>query len=421
MGRFCYGVLAVLTALLVGMAPGVVAWLPAQASSNVPSEIRGVWLTNVDSQVLFSERSLNETLQQVANHRFNTLYPAVWSWGYTLYPSQVGERATGYKQGLYPDLEDQGRNQALEAAQGDRDMLLELIQTAKDLELSVIPWFEFGFMAPASSPLAQRHPNWLTQKQGSLPAARLEMEGRHSRVWLNPFHPDVQQFILDLVAELMDNYEVDGLQLDDHFSLPAAYGYDPYTTVLYRREHQGQGPPANPYDAEWTRWRAAKITAFVDRLFWTVKARRPNSVLSVSPNPASVAYTHHLQDWPRWRERGYIEELIVQVYRDNITSFRNALRDRDLQQASRHIPTGIGILSGLKNRPVPMALIEQQVQAARGMGFAGVSFFFYDTLWTLADGETEGDRSQALQRIFAVPRERPSVATHSPGPAEARG
>lgn len=410
MERFRYLGLALLTALLIGTAQGAIGLLPAQAIANAPAEIRGVWLTNVDSQVLFSEQAVTASLQQLADHRFNTVYPAVWSWGYTLYPSQVAERATGYKQGLYPDLENQGRNDALEAAQGDRDMLLEVVQTARERGLSVIPWFEFGFMAPASSPLAQRHPDWLTQKQGALPAAGLEQEGRHPRVWLNPFHPEVQQFILDLVAELMANYEVDGLQLDDHFSLPVAFGYDPYTINLYRQEHRGQAPPANPYDAEWTRWRADKITAFVDRVFWTVKARRPNAVLSVSPNSATFAYTHHLQDWPRWREKGYIEELVVQMYRDNLASFRNALRDRALQQARRHIPTGVGILSGLKDRPVPMALIQQQVQTARGMGFAGVSFFFYDTVWTVAEGETRGDRTQTLQRLFVTARPRPSLA-----------
>ncbi len=409
MKRFCYLGFALLTALVIGFTHGVIGLLPAQAIPNPATEIRGVWLTNVDSQVLFSEQAVKGSLQQLANKRFNTVYPAVWSWGYTLYPSQVAERATGYKQGLYPDLEEQGRNDALESAQGDRDMLLEVVQTAKDLSLSVIPWFEFGFMAPANSPLALRHPNWLTQKQGSMPAASQYQEGRHPRVWLNPFHPEVQQFILDLIAELMDNYAVDGLQLDDHFSLPTAFGYDPYTINLYRQEHRGQAPPTNPNDAEWTRWRADKITAFVDRVFWTVKAQRPHAVLSVSPNPAPGAYINQLQDWPRWREKGYIEELVIQAYRDNIASFRNVLRDRALQQARRHIPTGVGILSGLKDRPVPMALVQQQVQTARGMGFAGVSFFFYDTVWTVAEGETSSDRAQAIQRLFATPRQRPSL------------
>jgi uncharacterized lipoprotein YddW (UPF0748 family) len=282
-------------------------------------------------------------------------------------------------------------------------MLLEVVELAHERDLAVIPWFEFGFMAPANSPLAERHPEWLTQKQGALPAARRHPEGQHTRVWLNPFHPQVQQFILDLIAELMDNYPVDGLQLDDHFSLPVEFGYDPYTIALYQREHNGQSPPTDPQDAAWMRWRADKITQFVDRVFRVVKARRPQAVLSVSPNPAEFAYRRHLQDWERWREIGYIEELIVQVYRQDAQTFREELRDRTIDRARNHIPTGVGILSGLKNRPVPMSQIQEQVQIARDLDLAGVAFFFYETLWNEAPGEIECDRIVGLRQLFPTP------------------
>ena len=412
MKRFCLGArywgLLLLTALLIWTGQGNVWRSPANASSNANAELRGVWITNVDSQVLFTPDALEESIQRLADSHFNTVYPAVWSWGYTLYPSQVGQRETGYKQGLYPDLEDEGRNEALEAAQGDRDMLLEMVASAHAQGLSVIPWFEFGFMAPATSPLAQRHPDWLTQKRGGLPNAQLYQEGRHTRVWLNPFHPEVQQFILDLIAELMDNYAVDGLQLDDHFGLPVAFGYDPYTIGLYQQEHAGQSPPSNPYNPEWTRWRADKITEFLGRVFQVVKARRPHSTLSVSPNPARFAYDNFLQDWPRWRQIGYVEELIVQVYRDSVSAFRNTLQSREIQQAKQHIPTSVGILTGLKDAPVPMSLIQQQAQIVRDMDLAGMSFFFYDTLWT-AEGEDSRDRLAAIQQLFATPKSRPEV------------
>ena len=406
MKRIHYLAIAVLSALLLWGFSGLMAGISEPAQADAPNEIRGVWLTNVDSSVLFSDQAVTATLQQLADRHFNTVYPAVWSWGYTLYPSQVAEQAMGYRQGLYPDLEEQGRNEALEAAQGDRDLLLGLVAQAHDRHLSVIPWFEFGFMLPANAPLVQRHPDWLTQKQGALPAARRYQEGRHPRVWLNPFHPEVQAFILDLIAELMANYDVDGLQFDDHFALPVAFGYDPYTIDLYRQAHGGQSPPTNPYDAEWTRWRADQITDFIDSVFRVVKAKRPNALLSVAPNPATFAYRESLQDWPRWREMGYVEELIVQVYRDSVDNFQNTLRDRTIQQAQGHIPTGVGILTGLKNQPVPIGLIQQQVQVARDMGFAGVSFFFYDTIWTVANGETWRDRDRAIQQLFAQPRER---------------
>lgn len=378
------------------------------AYSRGEGEIRGAWITNVDSSVLMSRDTLSAALNRLSAFNFNTVYPAVWSWGYTLFPSAVATRETGYKQGLYPDLENQGRNEALEAAQGNRDMLKELVEMAHAQRLNVVPWFEFSFMAPANSPLAQRHPDWLTQKRGNSASSKLYQEGRHTRVWLNPFHPQVQQFILDLVAELMANYDVDGLQLDDHFGLPVEFGYDPYTVALYQKEHAGRTPPANPQDPEWMRWRANKITDLLSRVFRVVKTYRPHAILSVSPNPARFAYSHYLQDWPRWEQDGYVEELIVQVYRDRLSDFDAVLREPTLVRAKNHIPTGIGILTGLKNAPVPINLIREKVQTVRDRGYAGVSFFFYDTLWNAA-GEAPEVRQQGVRSLFPAPVSRATL------------
>ncbi len=369
-------------------------------------EIRGVWMTNIDSQVLFSRTNLEQGLQRLAKLNFNTVYPTVWNWGYTLYPSAVAKRTFGYQQGLYPDVDNTGeRNQALEAAQGDRDMLLELIELAHPLGLRVIPWFEFGFMAPANSTLAAAHPEWLTQKADG---SQVKAEGIHDRVWLNPFHPEVQQFMLDMVSELLANYPIDGFQVDDHFGLPVAYGYDPYTVNLYRQEHNGQAPPTDIYDPEWTRWRANKITDFMGRTFEVVKARQPTAIVSVSPNPHEFAYRHFLQDWHTWVNRGYVEELIVQLYRSDLGRFVWEMNRAPAQAARRHIPTAVGVLSGLRGRPVSMAWIQEQVAAIRDRSYAGVSFFFYESLWW-SDTETLEQRQQSLREIFPRKATAPQV------------
>lgn len=374
------------------MQPATV--LPAASPQD---ELRGVWLTNVDSQVLFSRPNLESGLERLAQLNFNTVYPTVWNWGYTLYPSAVARRTFGYKQGLYPDVDNTGeRNEALEAAQGDRDMLLELIDLARPLGLRVIPWFEFGFMAPADSALARTHPDWLTQKADG---STVKAEGKHNRVWLNPFHPEVQQFMLDMVSELVANYPIDGLQMDDHFGLPAVYGYDPYTASLYRQEHNGQAPPKDIHDPEWTRWRADKITDVMARIFEVIKARRPQAIVSVSPNPHEFAYKHFLQDWDTWVNRGYVEELIIQLYRSDLGRFVWEMGRAPAQTARRHIPTAVGVLSGLKGRSVSMDWIQEQVAAIRDRSYAGVSFFFYESLWW-SDTETLEQRQQSLRQLF---------------------
>ncbi len=384
----------------------VVAFNPPPAVRAPSNELRGVWLTNIDSNVLFSRATLEPALNKLADLNFNTVYPTVWNWGYTLFPSQVAERVTGYRQGLYPDLEFTGRQESLEAAQGDRDMLKELIEIAHSRSLKVIPWFEFGFMAPADSALAIRHPDWLTQKQdGSF----ITPEGDHERVWLNPFHPQVQSFILELMAELAANYDIDGFQVDDHMGLPFTYGYDPYTVNLYQQEHDGQLPPEDAQDPEWTRWRADKITGFMSQAFATLKTYRSRAVMSVSPNPHEFAYEYYLQDWDTWVKRGYAEEIIIQLYRTDLGRFVWEMGQEAADFARTHVPTSIGILSGLRGRSVPMAQIAEQVEAVRDRNFAGVSFFFYETLWNLSPGETPAERQAALQALF------PNRATYPQG------
>ena len=125
------------------------------------------------------------------------------------------------------------------------------------------------------------------------------------RVWLNPFHPEVQQFILELVLEVVKNYDLDGIQFDDHFGLPSDFGYDDYTLSLYRQETGKTAPPRQFKETEWVQWRADKISQFMEQLFQAVKAVKSDCIVSVSPNPYGFALSSYLQDWLKWQQNGY--------------------------------------------------------------------------------------------------------------------
>ena len=197
--------------------------IPAQYVAQVPnqspisrSELRGVWLTNIDSQVLFDRNTLTQAIDRLQQLNFNTLYPTVWNGGYTLYPSSVAQQTIGKSLDPTPGLQG-------------RDMLKEIVDQGHAKKMAVIPWFEFGFMAPADSELAKRHPDWLLKRRDG---STVWMEGTLPRVWLNPYHPQVQKFITDLVVELVKNYDIDGIQFDDHFGFPVDFGYDDLTRQL---------------------------------------------------------------------------------------------------------------------------------------------------------------------------------------------
>lgn len=356
-------------------------------------EIRGAWLTNIDSDVLMNPTILQEAMQEMARLKFNTVYPVVWNWGYTLYPSAVAKREIGHAIDPRP------------SGLRNRDPLAEVVRLSRQKKMTVMPWFEFGFMTTAESEIATRRPDWITQRKDG---SKVWLEGQNQRLWLNPFHPQAQQFILDLVDELVTKYDVDGIQFDDHMGLPSDFGYDPYTVALYKKENNGKEPPANPKDPAWLKWRADKITAFMGRVFRTVKARKPKAIVALSPNSQKFSYENYLQDWNAWRQQGYIEELILQVYRSDMNAFVGELMQPEVQEAKRHIPVAVGILTGLRAKPVPIYQVQQQIQAARNYGFAGVSFFFYETMWNLTQEATEY-RKSGFQNSFEPTVKRPSV------------
>jgi len=53
-------------------------------------------------------------------------------------------------------------------------------------------------------------------------------------VWLDPFQEEVQNFTRSLVMEVTNRYDGDGIQFDDHMSLPRDFEYDKYILSLYK-------------------------------------------------------------------------------------------------------------------------------------------------------------------------------------------
>ncbi len=356
---------------------------PKQATRQ---EIRGVWLTNNDLDVLKDRKKIQEAVSQLQRLNFNTVYPVVWNSGYALYPSDVVQKA-GIQEFVYRGNEG-------------HDILADLIERSHRLGLLVIPWFEFGFMTPPTSELATKYPHWLTKRQDGTQSS-VATDGEVA--WLNPFRPEVQQFITDLVLEVVTRYDIDGIQFDDHTSLPNEFGYDSYTIALYKKETKKE-PPRDPQNPAWVSWRANKITAFMTKLNKAVKAQKPKAIFSVSPNYYEFAYKLQLQDWLGWIKQNIVDELVVQVYRSDLQSFIAQIDRPEIQFAKKKISTGVGILTGLRNNPATIAQVQSQVRAAQERNL-GMSFFYYKSLWDYGP-EAVAERQSGFQTFFPLPASR---------------
>lgn len=98
-----------------------------------------------------------------------------------------------------------------------------------------------------------------------------------------------------------------------------------------------------------------------------------------------------------------MDELVLQVYRDRLDSFEVELSKPEVQAARNKIPTSIGILAGLRTRPIPSAVIKEQVASISAQQFSGLSCFFYETLFheQIAPNRVSRTKSQLVD-IFTV-------------------
>ncbi|MBG0742627.1 glycoside hydrolase family 10 protein [Cylindrospermopsis raciborskii LB2897] len=367
------------------------------------TEIRGVWLTNVASGVLFVPWGIERAIDQLAELNFNTIYPVVWNRGYTFYQSQVAQSVTG-------DITEPFLN----FMNGGTDVLKKIVTLGKKKNLTVIPWFEYGFMTPPNSNLAKLHPEWLTNGRKGVNYVNVNLWEDidsssifNQQLWLNPLHPQVQNFILDLILEVVKNYDVDGIQVDDHFGMPVQFGYDPFTVKLYQKEHLGKIPPSDPFNSEWMSWRANKITSLLTRIRGEVKKIKPQAKISVSPNSQDYAYKYYLQDWENWVKKNLVDELVLQVYRDDNQSFIAEIKKPAVQSALKKIPVSIGISSGTLTSPVNIHSVKQKVQIVRDSRFLGFSFFYWESLWGYISPESPQQRRKTFLKILEYPAVRP--------------
>lgn len=388
---------AVLVLVAVGVAAAT-SWAGDAAvarsrRATATTELRGVWVSDVDSQVMNSRDNMAALAERLAGLNLNALYPVVWSQGETFYPSDVMARHGGPRISPRYGL-----------GTGDRDPVADWLALGDRHGLDVVPWFEWGLKVPADSPLARQHPEWLSCDDAG--KSTFDQDGT-TTAYLNFVHPEVQQFYEDLAVEFVNRYDVPTIQFDDHLSLKNTFGYDDVTLARYRQETGHSARPA-PTDADWLAWRAAQLTEFLSRISTAIKAARPGIELSVSPNPYPWSYKNYVQDWPAWVEKGIVDEVVVQVYRDNVRGFEGELRSPVLAKLKGKARLAIGVMAGQKPRPVPIGMVGEQTAAVRESGFSGVVYFFQESLLQFtAPGETVEMRLDGIREMLPVQADRP--------------
>lgn len=325
----------------------------------------GTWVTNVASTALDSRETIKQTVATCKASGINNIFVVVWNQGRTLYPSDVMQ--TNF-----------GADAKIMARFNGRDPLQEMIEEAHKENIKVHAWFEYGFAASNGLSngglIIQTKPTWAAKDaQGNL----LTKNGFQ---WMNAFLPEVQDFMISLVLEVVNKYDVDGVQGDDRLpALPSTGGYDTYTVNLYKAQHNNNAPPTDYRNAAWVTWRANLLTEFLGRMYQQVKAAKPNVMVTTAPSVHPWAKDEYLQDWPSWLDKGYTDLVLPQHYRYDFAAYKATLAQQlsylKPQHKSKFYP---GILIQNADYNPSIQFMTDMINENRRNGINGESFWFFE-------------------------------------------
>lgn len=322
--------------------------------------LRGVWVTTTASTALDSRNNIKNMVTTCKAANINNIFVVVYNNQRTMYPSTVMQNLIGVN--------------ILERFAG-RDPLQECIEEAHAQRIKVHAWFEYGFASSYSAnggAIVAAKPHWAARVSGGALCVKNSFD------WLNGLHPEVQQFMIDLFKEVTTKYNVDGVQGDDRLpAMPTTGGYDTYTSNLYLTEN-GVAPPTNSADGGWVNWRAKKLNSFLKRLRTEVKAIKPTIQFTMSPSPYPWGVQEYLQDWPTWVDSGWVDAIIPQCYRYDISAYNGTIAQQKSYYKNSAVPFYPGVLLTSGTYTADNSFLTQMIQANRAAGFKGECFFFYE-------------------------------------------
>lgn len=154
----------------------------------------------------------------------------------------------------------------------------------------------------SSKNVIKKHPEWVVNYSG--------------KWYLNPGIPEVRNYVVQTVAEVVENYDIDGVHFDDYFypgsGFPDQATYDKY----------GNGENKN-------NWRRENVNKLLDSVHKKVKEIDSNVDFGVSPggiwrNKSSISsgsntggnetYSNAYADTRAWIQRGLVDYVVPQVY-----------------------------------------------------------------------------------------------------------
>ena len=142
-------------------------------------------------------------------------------------------------------------------------------------------------------------------------------------IYYNPASLNVQKLILDGVREIVNNYDIDGIHIDDFFYPTTDEEIDKAEYEEYKN---------NSGELSLSQFRRNQVNAFVSGMYSAAKSKDKNIIVSISPGAdIDKNMNEFYADVVSWSQgEGYCDWIIPQIYygfRNETKPFKETLRE----------------------------------------------------------------------------------------------
>lgn len=387
--------------------------VPEEASATTAAgeqqseEMRACWFSYLEwGQLLAgkSEEEFTNEVHQICNNLTaigcNTLILQLRAFGDAMYPSELfpmSKYCAGTLGGSLP-----------------YDPLALFLNAANDAGLSVQGWI--NPMRTMTDEEFEQIPDQYQLKQWYLSENQSDyyMKDGTGRYILIPANPQVRDLIDSGVREILDNYPLSGIHLDDYFYPSGVDGLPQNDHDYYQKQNPG---------IDISDWRRDATSQMVHQLYQTVHNKDSNLVFGISPQAnLSNDYNKMYINVNQWlSEEGYVDYIMPQIY----YGFENAVLpfDQAAQQWDSLIQNDVVLYAGLAAYKLGM---ENDANAGTGQGewkavsqsgcdmlcrqeeylrtlshYHGYCLYSYQSLF-LPDGETNPQSTEEISHLNAL-------------------
>ena len=271
------------------------------------NELKGVWIRPTET----SHEAIIASLNKIHEAGVDNIFLETYFHGKTIFPSKTMEN--------YQFIPQNEKFLGF-------DPLKVWIEEAHKRNIKVHIWFEtfyVGNQNPKDNPksILAVNPNWanVTKRDfdSTTPVPSLS---EHGGYFIDPANPDVQQFLEELLTEIICNYHPDGINLD-YVRYPQSmaakfpgydlsnWGYTEYARTEFKTKY-GKDPIDMSYDDPdwqlWDKYRQDKVTSFVLRINKLTKQNKILLTAVIFPDRQKALETKQ-QDWKTWSMLGYVD------------------------------------------------------------------------------------------------------------------